>query len=490
MAILTTDGSRADVAAKIASAVDGDTVTLPEGSFAWSSGVSISGKGIKLQGEGGGRIEGSSTSSITIGTGSKSFTIRSGSTITGFTPGEAITVRHKHDAGNTMTGTVTSWNGTTLVLDIDSVEGSGTHTAWVFEMPADTTLTHNAGSASLITVDRDASHHTELSGFRIENGTGTGYAITSDGDYSDKKTLIHDLRISNVHQGIRDIANGCVIWRYYADAGFNIGGDITNNDNAIIATDPSSGETPWNEADTVGSNDTDGLSNLYIEDCYFFGLVLGAVDCGDNFRGVVRHCVFDNSAITIHGQDTDPVGMRHLEVYDNELIFDALPEPSDETANLNYWVTWRGGSGIFTDNVVDNITSWAWGNKNEITMEYQPLRRDAGPNSCYAGAYPAPHQPGQGHDGVEAILEGVWIWNNTGTVVVEPVDYSPDECSGGQSIDDFLQLDRDFFLEEPTAATPFFPYEKFTYPHPLREGDEEPEPDIGTTLTCATLRIG
>src|SRR5436190_536321 len=55
-AILASDGSRADVQAKVDVAVDGDVVTIPPGSFTWTSGIAISGKGIHLRGAGSGRV--------------------------------------------------------------------------------------------------------------------------------------------------------------------------------------------------------------------------------------------------------------------------------------------------------------------------------------------------------------------------------------------------------------------------------------------------
>jgi hypothetical protein len=46
-----TNGSRADVQAKIDAAVDGDIVVVPNGTFTWDTAVRISGKGIHLKGE-------------------------------------------------------------------------------------------------------------------------------------------------------------------------------------------------------------------------------------------------------------------------------------------------------------------------------------------------------------------------------------------------------------------------------------------------------
>lgn len=70
----------------------------------------------------------SSSTSNTIGTGSKTFTIATG--LSTFQPGNYA--KAYYDANNAMFGTVTSYNSGTgeLVLNIASVKGSGTYTAW------------------------------------------------------------------------------------------------------------------------------------------------------------------------------------------------------------------------------------------------------------------------------------------------------------------------------------------------------------------------
>jgi len=485
-ATLASNGSQADVQSKISGAVDGDTVTIPAGTFTWTSGVTISGKGIKLQGAGGGRVEGSSTTSLAIGTGSKSFAIRSGSTVTssGFTAGEAIIVRNKHVAANTMTGTVTSWNGTTLVVNATSSTGSGTLNAWTFEMPSatQTTIVHSADSLTLIQVTRDVTNSTEITGLRLVRGTATtwnSYGISIGG--TGKPILIHDIRISSVVLGINASGSGLIVWQCYFDIGFDIG----NNTNAVNNGLQLRGESDsWTTAHSIGAADTTGIKNTYIENCYFIGHVLACIDASDNFRGSLRYCVLDNSGITIHGQDTGPIGMRHLEVYNNLMIFDALPAPSALTANMNYWISWRGGSGIWTDNVMDDITSWAWGNKGEVSLEYQPIRRGTtvyGANGWTLG-YPSSRQPGQGINSgttttlngvtiyTNRIVEGVYVWNNTGTCAIGVGNYNPDDVGLNRQIADYIKFNRDYFERAPTGAEPYVGYTKYTYPHPLRPG--------------------
>src|SRR4051812_6106687 len=101
-ATLSSDGSQSDTQTKINSAVDGDTVTLPSGSFSWGSGVTITGKGIRLTGGGAGRVIATSASSVAAGTGTKTFTtVTNGAPITA---GQSLHVERTGGEPNTATG--------------------------------------------------------------------------------------------------------------------------------------------------------------------------------------------------------------------------------------------------------------------------------------------------------------------------------------------------------------------------------------------------
>lgn len=86
-----------------------------------------------------------STTSIVIGTGTKSLTIESDKELI---PGMTVFIA---DAAapptNNMTGTITSYNSTTgaLVVDVSSVNGSGTKTSWLVGLsnPSGVTLSNN-----------------------------------------------------------------------------------------------------------------------------------------------------------------------------------------------------------------------------------------------------------------------------------------------------------------------------------------------------------
>jgi hypothetical protein len=75
-----------------------------------------------------------SASSITVGTGAKTFTVTAGKS---FQPGMYLVIADTAaPSTNSMYGQITSYSGTTLVMNIISVLGSGTKTAWTISQSA------------------------------------------------------------------------------------------------------------------------------------------------------------------------------------------------------------------------------------------------------------------------------------------------------------------------------------------------------------------
>lgn len=74
-------------------------------------------------------IVASSTTSLTVGTGSKSLTIGTGK---GFIPGMEVVVAYTTTPSNRMVGTVISYDSVTgaMVVNVTSVHGSGTYAVW------------------------------------------------------------------------------------------------------------------------------------------------------------------------------------------------------------------------------------------------------------------------------------------------------------------------------------------------------------------------
>jgi hypothetical protein len=94
----------------------------------------------------------SSTSTL-IGTGSKTFTTNFDSTATAFTVGTRVRLAYSVTPANFMEGVITSFTGTTLVVNVDNTGGSGTYASWTVSV---------AGSFSA------------TSGTSILKGNGTG----------------------------------------------------------------------------------------------------------------------------------------------------------------------------------------------------------------------------------------------------------------------------------------------------------------------------
>jgi hypothetical protein len=75
------------------------------------------------------RYKTSSTSSITIGNGSRTFTVDAD---LAYIPLQEVLI--VYDPSNHMHGEVTSYSGTTLVVDVNHHTGSGTYTSWVINL--------------------------------------------------------------------------------------------------------------------------------------------------------------------------------------------------------------------------------------------------------------------------------------------------------------------------------------------------------------------
>jgi len=107
-------------------------------------------------------LKGTSTSSIAIGTGSKTFTTQAGKQ---FAAGQFVLVLSDADPTNYMHGQVTSYSGTTLVVNVTNVGGSGTHTDWSISVSGSRGATGATGATGTIPIAAAA---------------GTVDAITSD----------------------------------------------------------------------------------------------------------------------------------------------------------------------------------------------------------------------------------------------------------------------------------------------------------------------
>ena len=191
--------------------------------------------------------------------------------------------------------------------------------------------------------------------------------------------------------------------------------------------------------------------------------------------------------------------MRHVELYNNELIFDNFGDCDGSVTLPVNWFFWqRGGTSVITNNILPAISSCAWGNKGNVLFSVLNTRRNTGCYPCWT-QYPAPHQVGQGF-GTGAVFhpwicvqipdqpnyyiysEPVYIWNNSGTGGnrVNLNAESPDPCGKSRLLTNYIQAGRDYKLEPKPG------YVKFTYPHPLRTVlTQSPPTSTATSNTTA-----
>lgn len=92
---------------------------------------------------------GTSTTSIAIATGAKTFTTQASKLWVG---GQYLQIASNASALNYMHGTVTSYSGTTLVMNITDIGGSGTHTDWNISISGTQGPTGPSGGGAVTTV--------------------------------------------------------------------------------------------------------------------------------------------------------------------------------------------------------------------------------------------------------------------------------------------------------------------------------------------------
>jgi hypothetical protein len=269
----------------------------------------------------------------------------------------------------------------------------------------------------------------------------------------------------------------------------------------------------WTTPGTMGTADTTGENNVYFETNTMTDSMIEALDMSLGCRIVVRRNLFNNSALTSHGFETGANGLRHAEVYDNTFIFstnptwgtppgvDYCPGMIAGGINVNQWIHLRGGTLVATGNTMTDIPahcSGAFGAGDSITLTVQNLGRryangnGTGPEEinfpCWGAASPPasapgqlppfPHQVGQGYDGSHTLdangndqqPDPIYVWNNTGTVTITPIDYASqtDECGPTKKhyYDGYITAGVDY---KTTARPGWSPY---PYPHPLRSAVE------------------
>lgn len=171
----------------------------------------------------------------------------------------------------------------------------------------------------------------------------------------------------------------------------------------------------WSMANSLGTNDTNGLLDHYIESNTWYGGGNGIDDCDDACRIVVRYNTLNMAGFNSHGEDTSPQGMREFEIYNNSFLFpdQTCLNGNASLSNINQWIWIRGASGVIFNNNFDSLYSSCWGDKNEVLMSIRGAEDHRPQGTCAQVAYPVPHQLGQDNNGTSDYTDPIWFWGNT-----------------------------------------------------------------------------
>lgn len=144
-------------------------------------------------------LESTSSSSATIGTGTKGFTTEADKQ---FDAGTWILIYSSASPTNYMHGQSTSYSGTSLSINVTNTGGSGTYSDWVISVsgtqgPAGATGPQGpagSGSGDVIgpgtTVDSEVVLYNGVTGTSIKRASGTGYIKVSSGVYQTPSATI------------------------------------------------------------------------------------------------------------------------------------------------------------------------------------------------------------------------------------------------------------------------------------------------------------
>lgn len=339
-----------------------------------------------------------------------------------------------------------------------------------------TTITLGSGN----TITKQSAGVTRIRGFDF---TGTGYSSgrswVVSGDWTARPVIFEECNITLSGANFLRAASpgGVMLFKCYAEM---------DNDDSLLQWKDTGNLTDWKANHTIGSADSTGELNHYVEDCWFVHGNNQGTDCDDSSRVVFRYSQFDLFCLNSHGLDTSENGVRHVEIYGNILRYDSsgllVNGVSD---NMNQWIWWRGGTWVIHSNEIDRLEGTYIGSgKPDIKMDIRSQQDDSG--SAYGitsppaawisggqGDYPRQHQIGVGwssaNTGVNQgyVADPCYVWNNTGTGanVSGGIEVVVDAGSWGTDTPDHLQENRDYYNDGTARPS----YTAYTYPHPLRE---------------------
>lgn len=412
----TISGARATVQAAIdaASSTAASTITIANGSYTWTSGVTLNGKPITILGE----SEGGVTLVDNLSAGQAFLEV------TESTFGHIRIGKLKFDSRLVNNG---GGNDAIMHIRFNGVTGGKA------------ILAHNN-----IHLLGDGWNYLGVDGYHIHVNRGVLYNNTFTATFTAAGNYLNGISAFRLklHEGPAGLAQ----WESPSTLGML---DTTGENNLYVEDCTFTGLTQGTDFD-------DACRVVFRNNTCMDTLVLshGFDSSPYGSRQVeIYNNVIDYGANTIEHPSLGPVPM-----------------------NVSSMIGMRGGGvwRVWGNSIADPSTPGSlWGSRNAMLMELYTLR---GNPYCELGAYPLYHQHGRGHDGSTYILDPIRIWANTkldtpwvigvaGTPSDAPSVHNSDSCRGdGKTTADFVQLNRDYYL---SAGPGYVPY---TYPHPLRAG--------------------
>jgi hypothetical protein len=345
---------------------------------------------------------------------------------------------------------------------------------------------------TLLSVTTGGSFHVVIAGISFLPGTGTGSYITVLG--TGLVALMHDMAFNIPNFQLLHAVNwqsqGGVIWHtnWYSTSNLSgTCGEKIGSDSGSLSVVPPGPK--WDTPSTMGTLDTNGNENVYLEDNTF--TYIGQIpDVGDNGRVVIRHNTFTNiSGGLIHGS-TGAVGGRFVEIYNNSY----LNTNPLRAADRYFW--WRAGTAVVTQNHFDALSGGGcYGSKDSLTFSVENAARQGNWGCCQGNM--CFHQTGSGSNNqVQSpvsvsgapqtatdntqISDPVYVWDNSGAGQGSAHygfnDGSPRDCptinpatGNPYTTTDFFHAGRDYFFDDSGTNAGAKPgWAPFTYPHPLR----------------------
>jgi hypothetical protein len=159
-----------------------------------------------------------SFTSLTVGTGSKTFTVNTNATDTAFIVGNRV--RLVNSSTNYMDGVITAYSGTSMTVLVDGTAGSGTYTAWFVTLTGSVGgVTSFSGNSTGLTPATPTVGAISLAGTLVAANGGTGQASYAVGDLLYASTTTALSKLADVATGNALISGGVGVAPLYGKIG-------------------------------------------------------------------------------------------------------------------------------------------------------------------------------------------------------------------------------------------------------------------------------